>query len=110
MIVEERTYTLQVGTVPEYLSRYEQHGLKIQLPILGHMVGYFSSEIGTLNQVVHLWAYEDLADRARRRAELQANPDWQAYIATVRPFILRQENRILVPAPFSPVGGTRAPS
>ncbi len=102
MIVEERSYTLQPGTTAEYLSRYERHGLPVQRPILGNLVGYFSSEIGILNQVVHLWAYEDLGDRARRRAELQANPDWQAYIVTVRPFIVRQENRILIPAPFSP--------
>ncbi len=110
MIVEERTYTLQPGTAPEYLSRYERHGLPVQLPILGHLVGYFSSEIGVLNQVVHLWAYEDLSERARRRAELQANPDWQAYLATIRPLIVRQESRILIPAPFSQIGGLRAPS
>lgn len=30
MIVEERIYTLQVGTLPEYLNLYEQEGLPIR--------------------------------------------------------------------------------
>ena len=102
MIVEERIYTLEVGKVPEYLRLYEQEGLPIQLPILGNLVGYYSSEIGDLNLIVHLWGYESFEERTRRRAELMSNEGWKAYIAKVRPWILRQENRILVPAPFSP--------
>ncbi len=102
MIVEERIYTLEVGKVPEYLRLYEQEGLPIQLPILGNLVGYYSSEIGDLNLIVHLWGYESFEERTRRRAELMSNEGWKAYIAKVRPLILRQENRILVPAPFSP--------
>ena len=102
MIVEERTYTALPGESLEYVRMYEAEGLAIQRPILGHLVGYFTSEIGTLNQVVHLWAYEDLADRAARRATLLSDPRWKAYSAKVVPLLLNQENRILVPAPFSP--------
>jgi hypothetical protein len=103
VIVEERIYTLEVGKVPEYLRLYEQEGLPIQLPILGNLVGYYSSEIGDLNLIVHLWGYESFEERTRRRAELIANDGWKAYIAKVRPWVLRQENRILIPAPFSPI-------
>src|SRR4051812_48257540 len=102
MIVEERIYTLEVGKVPEYFRIYEEHGLAIQTRILPRMIGYFSTEVGELNQVVHLWAYESLDQRAAKRAELQANEGWQSYIARIRPLILKQENRILVPASFSP--------
>ena len=103
MIVEERIYTLEVGKAPEYLRLYEQEGLAIQTPILGNLIGYFSSEIGELNLVVHMWGYESFEERTRRRAELMADPGWQAYVAKVRPLVLRQENRILIPAPFSPI-------
>jgi hypothetical protein len=37
MIVEERTYTLQVGKVPEYLSPNEQVRMAIQKRILGNL-------------------------------------------------------------------------
>jgi hypothetical protein len=102
MIVEERIYTLQVGTVPEYLRLYEAEGLAIQKPILGNMVGYFTTEFGPLNQIIHMWGYADLNDRARRRAQLAADPGWQAYIKKVRPFMITQENKLLIPASFSP--------
>jgi hypothetical protein len=103
VIVEERIYTLEVGKVPEYLRLYEAEGLAIQRPILGNLIGYFSSEIGDLNLIVHLWGYDSFEERTRRRGELLANEDWKAYVEKVRPFILTQENRILIPAPFSPI-------
>jgi hypothetical protein len=102
MIVEERIYSLQIGAVPEYLRLYEAEGLAIQRPILGRLVGYFSSDIGALHQIVHLWAYKDLAERAQRRATLVADPRWQSYVKKIRGLQISQENKILIPAPFSP--------
>ena len=102
MIVEERIYTLHAGKTPEYLRLYETEGLEIQRGILGRMVGYFSTEFGPLNQIVHLWAYRDLAERSERRARLTADEGWRTYVAKVRPLIAHQENKLLVPAPFSP--------
>lgn len=102
MIVEERLYTLHAGKAPDYLALYEREGLAIQRGILGTMVGYYSTEFGPLNQIVHLWAYRDLADRQERRRRLGADPGWQAYVAKVRPFVVSQENKLLIPAPFSP--------
>ncbi|MFC7556686.1 NIPSNAP family protein [Pseudoroseomonas wenyumeiae] len=103
MIVEERIYTLQAGQAPSYLAAYEAEGLAIQKPILGRMVGYYATEFGPLNQVIHLWAYEDLAERAQRRARLLADPEWKVYAAKVRPMVVRQENKLLLPAPFMKV-------
>ncbi len=102
MIVEQRRYSLKIGCVPEYLSLYETEGFSIQKPILGHLVGYFSTEIGALHQIVHLWAYRDLADRAERRARLGADLGWQAYIKKVAPLQISQQNEILMPAPMCP--------
>jgi hypothetical protein len=100
VIVEMREYTLYHGKVPEYLRLYEVEGLAIQEPILGMMFGYFHTEVGVQNQVVHLWAYADHADREQRRARLQADPRWQAYLPKIRPLILTQQSRIMRPAPF----------
>ena len=66
-------------------------------------MGYFTTEMGPLNyQVVHMWAYRDLADRAERRSRLLSDPRWRAYAAKVQPLLVGQENKILVPTPFSP--------
>ena|SRR5271165_582805 len=102
MIIEERIYTCYCGKAAQYVKMYEAEGLAIQRPILGNLVGYFTTELGPLNQVVHMWAYESLEDRAQRRAKLGSNPDWIAYAAKVQPLVLTQENKILVPTSFSP--------
>jgi hypothetical protein len=80
MIVEERCYTLKPGTVALYYQDYDPRGLRIQRRILGNLIGYFHTEIGELNQVVHLWGYESLAERERRRALLAADTEWQDYL------------------------------
>ena len=60
MIVEERCYTMKPGTVELYYRDYDARGLKVQARILGNLIGYFHTEIGELNQVVHLWGYDCL--------------------------------------------------
>jgi hypothetical protein len=54
MFVEERIYTLQPGRTGDFLKLYEEEALAIQLKHLRTMVGYYSSEIGPLNQIIHL--------------------------------------------------------
>jgi hypothetical protein len=101
MIVEMREYTLHAGQVPEYFKLYEAEGLEIQKRILGHMVGYYASEVGpAVNQVVHLWAYDSFEDRIERRRRLAADPSWQSYVKKIRPMLVEQRNRIMNPAPF----------
>jgi hypothetical protein len=102
VIVEERIYTIQPERMKEYLALYESEGLPIQSRIL-RMLGYFQTEIGVLNQVVHLWAYDSMEDRSLRRAELQAAPGWKDYAAKAKPFYVGQECRIMKALPWSPV-------
>ena len=104
MIVEMRTYTIRVGGMPAFLRHYEQEGLRIIRPILGNLLGYFTTDIGELNQVVHLWGYADLQDRATRRAALNADADWIAFTPKILPLIERMQNTILQPTAFSPIG------
>jgi hypothetical protein len=108
MIVEERTYRIRNGRMSRYLSLVRDEGLAIQQPILGHLLGYFTTEIGVLSQVVHLWAYADLEDRARRRQQLAADPRWQAFLPRLSENIEQAENRILIPTDFSPWPGVFA--
>ena len=100
MYVEERMYTLQVGTAAQYFKNYEEFGMKVQLRHLPHMVGYYVTEAGALNQVIHLWAYDDLNQRDKCRAAMQADPEWQAYLPRIRPLMVTQETRIHKCAPF----------
>lgn len=105
MIVDHRTYTCHPGKLAPFLKIYQEKGLALQLKYLENMIGWYTSmDIGPLNQVVHMWAYEDLKDRADRRAKLNADPDWQAYLAEATQYLQSMENKILTPTPFFDLG------
>lgn len=100
MFVDERIYSLHAGQVPVFLKLYEEEGMECQVRILGKMVGYYYTDFGPLNQIVHMWGYESLDDRFERRKRLQASPEWQSYAKKMRPLVVNVENKLLVPAPF----------
>lgn len=103
MIVELRTYQIQPGKMQIWLDHYEKAGLPHQLKYLGKLVGFFVGEIGTINQVKHLWAYDSLTDREARRSALAKDPGWQEYRRLIPPVVVAQSNEILVPTAFSPL-------
>jgi hypothetical protein len=101
LIIDHRTYTLIPGKLPGFLKFYEEVGFPIQTKYLGDPIGwYVSMDIGELNQVVHMWGYEDIADRAARRAKLAADPAWGDYLKEGMTYMQKMENKILTPAPF----------
>jgi len=102
MIYDHRTYTCRPGTIKRQLALYEAHGFEVQKRHLGEPVLYAVTETGDVNSYVHVWAYEDAADRAKRRAAMAADPDWQAFLekSAEAGYLLHQENKILQPAPF----------
>lgn len=103
MIIEQRTYRFKAGKVPAFMAIYEEKGLAIQKQILGNLIGYFVTEIGPLNETVHLWGYESLDERTRRRAELIANADWREFLAEILPLLETQECKVMLPTGFSPI-------
>lgn len=103
MILEERDYTLYPGKLAAFVKLHGELGLPVQAPILGGFVGHFTSEIGELNHVVHLWRYDSFEERQRRRAELMQVPAFQDYLAQAMPLILKMENRLLIPTAYSPL-------
>ncbi|HZG35242.1 MAG TPA: NIPSNAP family protein [Gaiellaceae bacterium] len=103
MIVEERTYHVFTGKLPEVVRLYAEEGTELQQSILGNLVGAFTVDVGELSSLVQLWGYDSFGERERRRAELQANEQWQAFLAKLQPLLHTQWNRILVPTAFSPI-------
>ena len=105
MIFDLRIYTIKNGKLNAWLALYEKHAYPIQLRYLGKPVMFSTSEIGPLNQVVHLWAYADLAEREKKRNAMQEDPEWGVYLKlnAETAYIQEQENRILRSTSFSPL-------
>jgi hypothetical protein len=102
MIFDHRTYTVRPGTLPKQLKLYEEHGFAAQKRHLGEPLLYGVTETGEINTYVHVWVYEDADDRSKKRAAMQADPDWQNYLrlSAEAGYLIGQENKILTPAPF----------
>lgn len=104
MIVEQRDYHVYTGRLPELVRLYETEGILLQQEILGSLVGAFTTDIGELSTYTTLWRYDSHAEREEKRARLQADERWQAFLLKVQPLMHTQQNRILVPTAFSPLG------
>ena len=66
MIYEMRTYTLRAGAVAEYERLFgEAYKVREQYSKLG---AFWHTEIGPINQVIHIWPYESMQHRADVRA------------------------------------------
>ena len=98
MIYEVRTYDLIVRGVPDTIKAFADCIEERQK--LSPLVAFWYTEIGHLNQIVHIWQYEDANHRAEVRAEAVKHDWWPPKI---RPYILRQNAEICVPWEFSPL-------
>jgi len=108
MVVDYRAYTFKPGTAALFLQLFEQVGLPIQNRILGPdcFIGIYRTEIGNVNEVIHMWRYADAAERARKRALLFQDPEFMAYVTKAREMIVSQDVRLLVPGDCNPpIGG-----
>src|SRR5438270_11284851 len=98
-VYEMRTYTYAAGDIPKVLDAWAK--VIESRERLSPLAACWTSELGGLNKFVHTWVYKDLAERTRVREESgRPGSGWPAQ-SGVRP--VRQENKLLVPASFSPV-------
>ncbi|MCZ6728884.1 MAG: NIPSNAP family protein [SAR324 cluster bacterium] len=101
MIVDYRAYTFKPGTVPIFLEMFQKEGLEVQKRILGNFLGIYRTEVGNVNEVIHMWGYENMAERERRRSLLFQDPEFMSYVKKARELITAQDVRILVQAPMT---------
>ena len=103
-LYEMRTYTLYVGKLGEVMKLYREMGW----PALQEggfdekVVGYFTSDVGALNQLVHLWKFDDDADRRKHWQTLFQDDGFMAFAGKLRPLIMSQQNQLLLQAPWGP--------
>ena len=106
MIFELRTYTLKVGaldTVNKLFAERLEHRVKYS-----PLAGYWYTDIGPLNQIIHIWPYKTLDERWALRNKTRESGDWPPSVAAKKAglpdyHLVQQENKILMPAAFSPL-------
>lgn len=100
MIYEVRTYLLKPGTVAECEKRFaEALPHREKYSPLG---AFWHTELGPLNQIIHVWPYENLRQRSEIRAQAVKDPYWPPKITDL---IETMDSEIFLPAPFmEPLG------
>jgi hypothetical protein len=104
MIYEVRTYTLNPGQTAEFEQRYEK-----RLPSRerhSKLGAFWHTEFGPLNQVIHVYPYDDLQHRTRVRAAMAQDAERNA-MPGGQDLIAAQEAEIVIPAPFMRPLGSR---
>ncbi|RZA16403.1 MAG: NIPSNAP family protein [Lysobacteraceae bacterium] len=94
-LVDHRIYTIQLRRMPEFLEVFDRLAMPVLLKTLGAPLAFYSSVVGPLNQVVHLWGYDDMADYERRSIARDTHPDFPAYLSASEHLIVAQETRLI---------------
>lgn len=103
-LYELRTYQVYVGQMGEAVKAYKDFGW----PALqkggfdAKLVGYFTSDTGALSQLIHLWKFDDDADRRKHWSTLFEDADFMAFAGKIRPVVMTQTVQLLNEAPWGP--------
>jgi hypothetical protein len=105
VLIDHRYYRIKAGVVPAHLDIYEKHGFAAQSRHLGKPFAYLFTESGEVNTLVHMWLYDDVADRAKKRAAMAADPEWQNYLRLNNEagYVVSQHNNLMLPTKFAPI-------
>jgi hypothetical protein len=97
VIYEIRTYRVAPGSVPEVEKRFgEAYEYRKKY---SELTAFLHTEIGPLNEIVHIWGYRDLAERDRIRGEAAKDTNWPPKI---QEFIREMRSEIIKPFAFVP--------
>jgi hypothetical protein len=107
MIYEQRIYHAMPGRMPDLLKRFQEITLKIWERHGIKQAGFWTYVAGGSNQdLVYLLVWESLADREKKWAAFQSDPEWLAARAKTEangPLLSSLDNSFLQPTAFSSV-------
>jgi len=99
LLIEEQTLSLAPGGLPKYWAAYEESALAAISPLQPNLIGCFFNLIGRLHQITNFWFFDDMADRQRRHNAVAMDPRWQEFLKQIQPLVVRQESKLMTPAP-----------
>ena len=101
VLYDHRTYTCRPGTFRKALEFMPSMGSP-QTRHLGEPVLYAMTEVGDVNQDTSILGLRGRGRPGQRRAAMQADPEWQAYLklSAEAGYLEKQENKLLLTAPF----------
>ena len=104
MIYDYRVYTLKPGATADYRAGVKELSLPIRQRYGIRLAGWYYSEVGSLNQVVHIWGYEDDKHMAEAKHAFHTDPDWTGkYLPRTRGLVESQKTSQMNASSFAPI-------
>ena len=101
-IFELRTYTLHVGKLGQAIQIYNELGWPALKKYNENIIRYFIGDVGALNQIIHVWQFEDDNNRRELWKTIYADKDFIKFASEFRPLVLTQENKLMTAASWTP--------
>ena len=104
-LYEKRTYQVTVGKMPQAVKLYEERAWPTMQAegFSDYLVGYFISDTGPLHQLIHIWRFEDDAERRDFWKRLYSSENFMKFAGQVRPLLQSQEVQLMTNASWGPV-------
>jgi hypothetical protein len=96
-VYEIRSYTFRSGSIPQVIERWSK--MMDERAKLSPVVGCWYTDLGPLHRWVHIWPYENAAERQRIRGEAVSRGIWPPDTSE---YLVHMQNVLAIPAPFSP--------
>ena len=101
-IYEMRTYQVVVGQMAAVVDLYKHKGWPALEKHPHKLIGYFTGDIGAMNQLIHIWKFDDDADRRAFWAGVFGDQAFMAFAKQLRPMLHSQDNKLMLSAPWGP--------
>ncbi|HEY7493857.1 MAG TPA: NIPSNAP family protein [Candidatus Tectomicrobia bacterium] len=105
MLYELRVYTATPGKLAAISDRFARHTTGFFQKYGIGMLGFWTPEIGTGNQLTYILSFDSMADREKKWGEFQADPGWQQVRTETEaagPLVAYVHNTFMRPTPYSP--------
>ena len=104
MVFDFRMYTFKPGAIPSYMAAVEEVAIPIRKRHGVKLAGWYYSDVGDLNQVTHIWAFDDLKHLKEAKEAVTTDPEWSGtYIPRVSGLLVAQNTYLMNTSEFGPV-------
>jgi hypothetical protein len=106
MLYEYRRYEVMPNRLGDLNKRFAAITTKIWERLEFHVVGFWTAEVGTSNELHYMLAWEDMAERERKWGAFMADKEWQEKRAETEqngPLVARLTNSFWRPTSYSPM-------
>jgi hypothetical protein len=105
MLYESRIYSAVPGKLPALNERFAKHTMGFFTKYAIGMLGFWTDEIGTSNQLTYILTFDSMADREKKWGAFQADPGWQQVRAQTEAegvLVAQVHNAFMRLTPYSP--------